>query len=173
MKDTKKLKIFIIIFLLVFGIVILTLSWPLLVGKTYVLKTRPVDPFDVLRGQYVIIGYEIGSISDVSIPESAKGDYVYVILETDSEGISRPKTATLDYPEFDDFIRGKIVSVNDNSINIEYGIEQFFFERGAKFSMINVTVEVKVDKIGKVRISQLLQNGIPLDIEYRDRGIYS
>ena len=58
-------------------------------------------------------------------------------------------------------------------MRIEYGIEQFFFERGAKFSMRNITVEVKISNSGQARISKILQNGEPLEIEYKDVGFAS
>jgi uncharacterized membrane-anchored protein len=56
---------------------------------------------------------------------------------------------------------------------VEYGIEQFFFERGATFSMRNITVEVKISRSGQARISKILQNGQPLKIEYNKVGFAS
>jgi len=45
------------------GIFILYLSFPLLTGTDVILKTQPVDPFDLLRGQYLIINYDISTIN--------------------------------------------------------------------------------------------------------------
>lgn len=168
MSNYAKLLIFIVIFCVGFGAAILYLSWPLLTGETHVLATAPVDPFDLFKGQYLILSYEISQVPNTeTLSEKAKDEEVYVVLEKDSLGISRPKETSLIKPEGKAFIKGKLKSINSNHIQIEYGIEQFFFERGAIFSMQNLTVEVKVDRSGQARISKLLQNGKPLEMEYR------
>jgi len=59
---------------------ILYLAWPLMTGTTVVLATRPVDPFDLLRGQYMTIGYEISNIPLTNVPE---GTNIYVSLKED------------------------------------------------------------------------------------------
>lgn len=173
-KNYIKLIIFISIFIIGVVIAIIYLSWPLLTGKTHILSTQPIDPFDVLMGQYISISYEINRISNTTgISESNVGDYVYAVLEKDSSGISRPKKAVLEKPAEGDFIRGKIIDVYGSTARVEYGIEQFFFERGAEFSMRNITVEVKISSSGQARISKLLQDGKPLEIKYREVGIAS
>ena len=173
MKNLNKLIIFISLLIIGFVIAIIILSWPLLTGKTFVLATAPVDPFDVLRGQYITISYEISRLTNIpGISESDMGDYVYVVLEKDSSGIARAKEVLLEKPE-GNFIRGKTKNVFGNSAIVEYGIEQFFFERGATFSMRNITVEVKISNSGQARISKILQDGKPLDITYRKVSITS
>jgi uncharacterized membrane-anchored protein len=171
-KNYLKLIIFIVILLVGFGVSILYLSWPLITGKTYVLKTAPVDPFDVFRGQYLIIGYEISRISNISdVSKYVVGQEIYVKLEQDSSGISHPIGISLEKPE-NNFIRGKITNFGSNSLVIEYGIENFFFEKEATFPTQNMTVEVKVSDFGKARISKILQNGKPLNMTY-NQNIYS
>lgn len=170
MKNLNKLIIFISLLILGFVIAIIILSWPLLTGKTFILATAPVDPFDVLRGQYITISYEISRLTNIS--ESDIGNYIYVVLEKDSSGIARAKEVLLEKPE-GNFIKGKIKNVFGNSAIAEYGIEQFFFERGATFSIRNITVEVKISSSGQARISKILQDGKPLDITYRKVSITS
>jgi hypothetical protein len=89
-----------------FGTVIVYLSWPLLTGETHVLDVPwPVDPFDVLRGQYTTISYEINRILNAQgITDSNIGDYIYVSLEKDSFGVSRPIIASLNKPNEGSFI---------------------------------------------------------------------
>tara|TARA_Y100000310_G_C20677743_1_gene814076 strand:- start:2044 stop:2568 length:525 start_codon:yes stop_codon:yes gene_type:complete len=174
MKNYNKLIIFLSIFIFGFLIAIIILSWPLLTGKTHVLATQPIDPFDVLRGQYIVISYEISRVSDIEgISEDNVGDYIYITLEKDEQGISRIKYASLQGSIDEDFIRGRIKSVSRDIALVEYGIEQFFFERGGSFSMRGITVEVRISKSGQARISKLLQNGEPLDIKYKDVGFAS
>ena len=76
MKEIKRLVLALCILLGIAGIFILYLSWPLLTGTVVILKTQPVDPFDLFRGQYMTINYEISS---VELPEETKeGDDIYV-----------------------------------------------------------------------------------------------
>jgi len=173
MNNYQKLIIFIAILILGFGTAILYLSWPLLTGKTYILSTTPVDPFDIFKGQYITIRYEISQIPDTVLSQEAVGKSAYVLLEKDESGISHSEEILLVKPQEKDFIKGKITNIYGNTAQIEYGIEQFFFERGATFSMQNLTVEVKVDSSGQARISKLLQNGKPVEMKYRKIGLTS
>ena len=54
-------------------------------------------------------------------------------------------------------------------MNIQYGIEQYFFERNAHIDTRNMTVEIKIDASGNARIAKLLSNGLPANITYSDR----
>ncbi len=158
----------IIALILLFGIIVafaLYLSWPLLTGKTLVLATMPVDPVDIFRGQYISVRYEISSIPAISGAE--KGSTVYVILKKGEGGIYRYDGASLTEPQ-GDFIKGKVAYVYDKNMNVEYGIEQYFFERGAEFSTRNLTIEVKVSSSGQARITRLLKDNKPVEIKYSE-----
>ena len=153
-----------IVVIVIVSVFVLYNEWPLLTGESIVLATRPVDPFDPFRGQYMTINYEISRIDNVLGFE--EGDKVYVQLEKDVLGIWRSTGASLLKPETSDFIRGKVKRVRDNSIQIEYGTEQFFFERHADVPTQNITVELKVASSGRAGFVQLLQNMEPIEIEY-------
>ena len=56
---------------------------------------------------------------------------------------------------------------------MEYGIEQFFFERHAELPTRNITVEVSVANSGRAKLSQMLYNGEPIEIEYEEFDIKS
>ena len=161
----------ILVLVILFGIAgafIIYLAWPLLTGESVILATTPIDPFDLLRGQYITINYEINRIPIIEGAEA--GESVYVVLEKDNSDIWRYKKALLVKPEQGRFIKGKIISISGKTMNIEYGIEQYFFERGAQIPQQNLTVEVRLSSLGQGRIVQLLQNGEAVKIEYRDRG---
>jgi len=172
-KNYIKLVVFICIVVLGFTIAILWLSWPSLTGKTYILDVpRPVDPFDILRGQYMTIGYEVNRLVNITgVSEQDIGKTIFVKLKEDNLGISRPDGIYFDKPETGDFIKGEIKSVHENSVNVEYGIENYFFERDAFIDTRNMTVEVKIGSSGQARISKLLQNGEPLVIKYRENSL--
>jgi len=157
--------------IVVFGIVLIFIlysAWPIITGKEIVLATRPVDPYDLFRGQYLTINYEINSLPSISGVQ--QGDKVYISLKEDDLGIWRFKSASLIAPS-GDFISGNVKSVYNDKMNIEYGIEQFFFEKGAEFSTANITVKAKVSSSGQARISELLQNGEPIEMKYRQLTI--
>ena len=142
---------------------------PLLVGKSVILKTQPVDPFDLLRGQYLIINYEINTID---LPTEAKeGDTVYVSLKEGTDKLWHADKISLNKPENDVFIKGT-AKQRWQGIGVEYGIEQYFFERDAHIPRMD-SVKVKVDGSGQARIVELLMNGTALNISYRKPTITS
>jgi len=147
-------------------------QWPLMTGKHIVLDTRPVDPFDPFRGQYMTIGYEISTITHSSVGFSEE-DTIYVSLKEDDEGIWRSEGASKTKPALGDFIKGKVTSVSGNRVNVDYGIEQYFFERHADLPTRNITVEVSVASSGRAKLVQLLHNGEPVVPEYEEFDIKS
>lgn len=171
----KKRYLYLIIVLsLVFGSLLsfmLYNEWPLLTGKRIVLATRPVDPFDLFRGQYMAINYEISTIPNSG--EFKEGDYVYVSLKKDNQSIWRYVSASKSRPSSGDFIKGKVERTTGSSAIVKYGIEQFFFERGADLPTTDITVEVALSDSGRARLVQLFHNGKPIEIKYRKANITS
>lgn len=171
MKHNLRLVIGLIVLLGIAGTFTLYLSWPLITGKTVVLATHPVDPFDILMGQYIQINYDISNIPTV---QNAKENYyIYVTLKEDENGVWRYQEASLTIPQDQTFIRGKITSIYNNQMRVEYGVEQYFFERNAQLPTTNLTIEAKMDSSGQARISKLLHNGKPVEIEYKNVSITS
>ena len=171
-KEYLKLAIVLGVLFLILGGFLLYVSIPLLSTKTAVLDTYPVDPFDLVRGQYITIRYEIGTIPLIDGAEV--GNKVYVSLMEDSNGISRYKSASLNKLSKDDsFIRGQISYIYKDTMGIEYGIEQYFFERGARFETQGMEVKVKLSGNGGARIVELLQDGKPIKITYEDKNLTS
>jgi uncharacterized membrane-anchored protein len=162
--EYQKLAITLIVLFAILGTFIIFLSIPLFTGKTILLATQPVDPFDIFRGQYMTVNYEISTIPYIEGAE--QGNRVYVVLKPDNEGIYRYSSATIKRPSEVTFISGIIRSTNQDTMNIQYGIEQYFFERNAEISTTNLTVEAKVDGSGSARIVQLLKDGKPIEIKY-------
>ncbi len=170
-KEYIRLAITLAIIIFVLGGFIFYVTIPLLGNKTVILATQPVDPFDIIRGQYLTIRYEISTIPILSNAEV--GDSVYVALEEDNTKISRYERASLTKPDDETFIKGEIKSIGSETINVEYGIEQYFFERDAEFPTSNLTVKVKLSDSGRARIIELLQNGKPIEINSTRRGLTS
>ena len=170
MNQLKRLGIVLSILIGVVLLFTLYLSWPLLTGTTVILDTLPIDPFDPLRGQYVVINYEISTLP--SIADTNVGQTVFVSLAPNDEGIWEAQKASLTKPS-NIFIRGTTKRYSGNEMTIEYGIEQFFFERNADLPTENITVEAKVSSSGQARIVQLLHKGEPIEIEYKKPSLTS
>ena len=167
-REVLKLLLIVLVLLLVIGSFILYLSWPLLTGQTIVLALRPVDPFDPLRGQYIVLNYEISSLP--ALEGAQEGNTVYVLLKEDEQDIWRYQSASLSRPGKGIVIAGTVRSLSGNTMNLNYGIEQYFFERHAQLPTQNLTVEVKVSADGNARISHLLHNGKPAQIIYENKS---
>jgi uncharacterized membrane-anchored protein len=115
-------------------------------GKTVVLQTAPVDPYDFLRGYYQVLSYDISRLDnlkelpgwdelagDNSVGYLPQGKTVYVVLEKptgEEEKEGKPLawkpmavSATLpeDLPENQIGIKGR-----SNGWQIEYGLETYY-----------------------------------------------
>jgi uncharacterized membrane-anchored protein len=114
-------------------------------GQEIVLRTQPIDPRDLLRGDYVILGYTISNLPASLIEPAHEGDEeagmrdVYVRLAPDAEGFHQAVAARLDLPpaterrpeEVD--IRGRIhywSPRGGGQYFAEYGIERFYVPEG-------------------------------------------
>lgn len=156
------------------GFLIVFMGFPLWFGKTIILQTVPVDPFDPFRGQYLSIRYNISTIPEI---ESSKpGDDIYLVLTPDKDGVYQYARHSPEKPVVQDqgvVIKGEIESSEDGRTTITYGIEQFFFERGAQFPLTNLTVEAKVDSWGRAKVVQLLHNKKPIEYKFREPTLFS
>lgn len=165
MKSNKKLVLTLIILLGIAGGFILYLSQPYINGETAVLRTMPVDPFDIFRGQYITLRYELSTLD--ALENVKEGDAVFVTLKENADGIFDAFGVGIDLPKETIFIKGTVTRVFEGKMNVQYGIEQYFFERNAEFSTNDMDVEVKIDKFGQARITRLLRDGKPIEIGYK------
>jgi len=113
-------------------------------GRTIYLRTVPVDPRDMFRGDYVRLRYEISSIEKKyfrdGLAEEAKdttshryrGRPVYVVLKVDDSNLANVVYVTDKKPARGKlYIRGRRDYSYDGSyINVLYGIEAYFVEQG-------------------------------------------
>jgi uncharacterized membrane-anchored protein len=110
-------------------------------GKVIHLRTAPIDPRDLFRGDYVRLNYEISrlavrNIIDVkNLNDIKKGDKLYVSLQEGINGLYALETAQLQKPEESLYLTGRIPMGQGNlrprhPININYGIEAYFVEQG-------------------------------------------
>lgn len=99
-------------------------------GEEIVLKTVPVDPRDVLRGDYVVLRYEISSAErDDQDPFLRAGQAVYVALERQG-GEWAIEDLTLVPPSDGPFLRATVRTATPGRLELVYGIESFFVPEG-------------------------------------------
>ncbi|HXY53075.1 MAG TPA: GDYXXLXY domain-containing protein [Nitrospirota bacterium] len=107
---TKFIIIVLLQVLLLFGIIGYREHW-LATGDKVILKTMPVDPRDVFRGDYVKLTYEITDItlaSDSQKPEFVPGQPIFVSLETGTDGVSFITSVSKETPAEGRFIQGRV-----------------------------------------------------------------
>jgi uncharacterized membrane-anchored protein len=103
-------------------------AMPLWTGTEIRVKTVPVDPRSLFRGNYALLNYDISQLPDHVFGDSSSirlGEIVYVSLTPDEQGLYRFKDASLDQPDGGIFLRGRIVD-NYPPYQVMYGIEAFF-----------------------------------------------
>jgi uncharacterized membrane-anchored protein len=120
---------------------------PLMFGETIRLKVEPVDPRDLMRGDYVILSYDISRVPKdgiKGIPDAKDTSWrywnrdqwmeertVYVTLEPDAGGkLWRGVKTSIHPPASGRFIRGKYVR-QWGTPRIQFGIEAFYVQEGA------------------------------------------
>lgn len=142
-------------------------------GETVLLRTVPVDPRDLLRGDYVRVRYEISTLQRSSLAGDgyANGD-AYVELREGSDGYWQAVAIHEGRKHsFDDtvLIKGHVESTSPTSLLIEYGIEQVFIEDGSGDQLPTgpdhtVAVEVKVDRFGNAVPRRFFVDGEPFEL---------
>lgn len=148
-------------------------------GRDVLLKTVPVDPRDLLRGDYVILSYDISRLQ----PELFKGDapkqseeaQVYVRLERQLDGFWAATEASFQLlgPAGDSVVLRSLPFIYYpssalSSVSVEYGIERFYVPEGEGRTLEEarnaeaLSVNIRVDAKGKAQIREIAVNGSPV-----------
>lgn len=112
-------------------------------GTEILLKVKPVDPRDLLRGDYVALHYEINTL-----PENMKVEYrereVYVTLSEQADKTYKISNVGFEIPKNKIFLKGELYGKR-----IYYpGIEKYFIKEGK-----GKEIEKKLQNGGIVKIS--------------------
>jgi uncharacterized membrane-anchored protein len=132
-------------------------------GKTILLKTAPVDPYSIMSGYHVILGYEISNPKVSTDWEKwSEGKPVWVMLKADPNGIWNAVSVHDRQPPVPSdcvVIKGK-----RGHWRIEYGIEAYFIPEESRDKVTQdlrrnskeAKAEVKVDSSGNAAITKLI-----------------
>jgi uncharacterized membrane-anchored protein len=152
-------------------------------GAEVTLETRPVDPRDFLRGDYVALAYEISTLPAGALkdqPSAGANAVVYVKLEPKEDGFYQAISVHAEPVEVtgkERLIQGRAVSGATcgrdrrafcERLRIRYGIERYFVPQGEGLELERarnqgkVAVVVAVTPSGRAAIKRLLVDGKPV-----------
>ncbi|WP_292387798.1 GDYXXLXY domain-containing protein [Methanosarcina sp. UBA5] len=175
MKQKKILYITVVFWLLIFSGFIAYKEYTLRTGTEVMLKTLPVDPRDLFRGDYVTLNYEISTLDMEKLQAEDSYFYneepVYLALEL-KNGYGVPKKIYATPPKDELYIKGKIndiiygenEEVTIQELRVNYGIENYFVPEGrgmeieevGQKGIKEVDAKVIIDKYGNAIIKSLL-----------------
>ena len=130
--------------------------YPLWTGEEIRLKTVPVDPRSLFRGNYARLNYGISTIETDELPgvkELRNGEIVYVKIKPGDDGLYVFDQAGLEKPGSGPFIRGRINTRSTKHFDVRYGIEAYFAPKEKALAL------EKDLRHGAVAIIMLARNG--------------
>jgi uncharacterized membrane-anchored protein len=159
-------------------------------GTEIRLKTVPIDPRDLFRGDYVILAYPISTVEADAAGKTdfERGERVYVTLGRDEQGFAKAIGVTRDWPKVGDgtvVIAGRVTSTSTcatnangdfdcsgrrNRLRVAYGLESYFVPQGEGRAIettdkARIEVVAAVSSSGEAAIKRLLIDGKPVYAE--------
>ncbi len=148
-------------------------------GREVLLETAPVDPRDLLRGDYVVLNYKIATLEAASIggpwPQDRGRHTIHVRLRPDSSGywsVAEASFLPLDAQEgsvVQKGITGRLPGTREQaSVSVQYGIERYYVPEGEGKALEaarndgRISVAARVSTGGVAHIRALLRDGKPL-----------
>lgn len=131
-------------------------------GRSILVRTAPVDPRDLLRGQYMRLAYPMSrpASDSTEIDEAPDGATVWVILEPDGEFHTPARTSLTEPANLGSgqiALRGRL-----EGRQIVYGIERYFVPEGTPTPREGeITVRLRVADDGVPRIEEVYLEGNP------------
>ena len=152
-------------------------------GAEVTLQTRPVDPRDFLRGDYVVLGYDITQLPAGSLqnqPSSERHPLVYVKLAPNRDGVYEALSVhaspvELASPEV--LIRGRLTygatcgpkrDLFCEKLTVSYNLESYFVPEGEGRKLEDLRNQRKLAVVaavlpsGRAAIKRLLIDGKPV-----------
>ena len=115
-------------------------------GQEVLLKVEPIDPRDLLRGDYVRLNYEIRNVPVKLVENAPPGEFVaekgpiFIRLGKDPDGFWRARSAALGEPsakpaasgevDIRGSISGRWTLGPEASFSVDYGIDRYYVPEG-------------------------------------------
>lgn len=132
-------------------------------GQEVVLPVRPVDPRDFLRGDYVVLGYDLSplTLSEVELgrpfSDFQRGQEVYVVWRANADGTwsaTKLSPAPLEVAGTGEIaVKGRIEYMfvpeqkDRRTFTIRYGIESYFVPEGTGATLEQAVRDKKIEAI--------------------------
>lgn len=175
MTPGKKLLIVVAVQFLVLTSILAFKQYTVLTGTTVLLKTAPVDPSDLVRGDFVAVRYEISTVDRDLVVDEYKypTGQVYVELQRGGDGNWRAVAVHTERKRSYNgtvLIKGDVEGTRYDTLTIRYGIEQVFVPEGSGAALPSgsghtVAVEVKVDRFGNAVPRRFFVDGQPFELK--------
>ena len=140
-------------------------------GKVVLLETRPVDPRDLLRGDYVILNYKISDVAlDLppaptnGLPRARRSMLRWSRAASSTKSCwlrptrSRPPRARSCSKGHS---RSWWNSAAQNTVHLEYGLERYYVREGTGNPRGKITVQAAVPDSGQAQIKEVFVDGKP------------
>jgi uncharacterized membrane-anchored protein len=151
-------------------------------GREVKLQTRPVDPRDFLRGDYVVLGYDIsqlkaGALKDqpvrsrnvfVKLAPNRDGLYEAVSVHADPVAVISPEMLIQGRVRYGASCGGSGKPVYCENLQVRYNLESYFVPEGEGRKLEDarnvgkVTIVAAVTPSGRAAIKRLLLDGQPV-----------
>jgi uncharacterized membrane-anchored protein len=152
-------------------------------GREVTLQTRPVDPRDFLRGDYVQLDYDISSVAAGALQNRAapgRNAPVFVKLAPTADGLFEAVSVHLEPVPLNDrevLIHGRVISGTHcgsgqrafcDKLLVRYGIERYFVPEGEGLEIERardkrrVAIVAAVTPSGRAAIKRLQIDGKPV-----------
>lgn len=162
MKRSYKIAIIIVVQIIFLSLMVGFKYYTLSFGTPVLLKTAPIDPRDIFRGEYVRLNYEITLVKSQNLDLEYNQD-VFVVLEKGDPywnavaiSVDKPGLAANQV-----MIKGKALDYVGRSqgYRLNYGIDTYYVEEGKGKEierLRNIDVLVRVDRFGNAVIEELV-----------------
>lgn len=151
-------------------------------GKEVKLQTRPVDPRDFLRGDYVVLGYDIsqlkaGALKDqpvrsrsvfVKLAPNRDGLYEAVSVHAELVAVTNPEVLIQGRVRYGASCGGSGKPVYCENLQVRYNLESYFVPEGEGKKLEDarnvgkVTIVAAITPSGRAAIKRLLLDGQPV-----------
>lgn len=143
-------------------------------GAVVLFETAPVDPRDLLRGDYVILNYPFSSVPRSLFGEDtatslAPGAKVYLRMEKRGDYYVPGAASRTPFPIEADrpMLRGEVLGQWDSdagtnqTVRLRFGLERYYVREGTGEPQGKLTVEAVLSRSGRALIRQVYIDGKP------------
>lgn len=159
---TKYLLAVLVPVLILLSMTVLPLK-TLLGGQEILLKTIPVDPTDLFRGDYVTLNYEISQVDIKKLPEELKkesydhyGKIIYAVLKPEGKyygvdhiSLEKPKNGIFLKCRYE-YLETKGEWGNDSVLHVGYYLDRHFVPENTGMKLEELSREGKL--VAKIKV---------------------